>query len=415
MDGAALRSAVMSQFRGTLPTSVGVAVSGGGDSVALLYLLKECLTERGVRLAAATVDHGLRDEAAQEADFVAELCKSLGITHTTLKWEGKSSKGNLMDQARRARYRLLSEWAKSQEIKALALGHTADDQAETFIMRLGRASGVSGLAAMPVTRTLNGVTLIRPILQISRRDLRTYLDGHRIAWIEDPTNEDESFERVRVRKAMQALEPLGLTVPVLSRVAGHMNRAKEALDWYSFVAAKDVAEVIAGAVVFDIRKLRILPKEIARQLVARALVWVGRSEYTPRQSAMEDAIEAIWAMRSMTLNGCHIKFMSGRAWICREYECVRRNTSAVVSVWDGRWKMLGESAPHFEVRATGSLGLKICTDWRSFGLPRDLQMACPSVWHGDTLVSAPFAGYANGWTAELEFGSEEFFATLLTH
>lgn len=415
MECAELIAAVRAQFHGTLPDRVAVAVSGGSDSVALLHLLHHCLGDEGVSICAATVDHGLRPEAQTEARQVANVCRELHVDHSILVWHGEKSGGNLQDQARRARYELLTDWAKSSGASVLAVGHTADDQAETFLMRLARGSGVSGLAAMPPRRTVNGVTLIRPLLNVRRHDLRSYLRKRSIQWIDDPSNADERFERVRVRNALESLEPLGLTVPVLAKVASHMKRARDALDWYSFVAAKDIAHIRAGAVSFDARGFRIQPEEISRRLVVRAVSWVGRTEYAPRQTAIDEALTAIRDSTSATLNGCRILTRAGQIWIFRELERVRTLSVPVGETWDGRWRLFGPAAEGMQIGALGQGGLTQCPNWRDSGLPWELLCASPGVWLGDELQAAPAAGMANGWRAELEFGAEEFFATLLSH
>jgi tRNA(Ile)-lysidine synthase len=121
-----------------LPERLGIAVSGGGDSIALMHLLHRIASDEGVALFAATVDHGLRAESADEARTVAKQAAALGIPHDTLRWQGWDGAGNLQDHARQARYALLKEWAKRNDISAIALGHPADDQAETLLMRLAR-------------------------------------------------------------------------------------------------------------------------------------------------------------------------------------------------------------------------------------------------------------------------------------
>ncbi|MGR3677522.1 MAG: tRNA lysidine(34) synthetase TilS [Paracoccaceae bacterium] len=416
MEDADLHSAARSQFRGELPSRLGVAVSGGGDSVALLHILLTSLKDEPVEIFAATVDHGLRPESHREAKQVATLCDQLGIEHTTLRWQNWDGQGNLQDQARRARYQLLTDWAKTCGIPVLALGHTADDQAETVLMRLARASGVSGLAAMPVRRTENGVMLFRPLLGVTRAELRSYLKRRGQSWVDDPSNDDTGYERIRMRQAFDVLEPLGLSVPVLARVADNMSRAREALDWYTFLAARELVEIRGGAVTFDIRCFRTHPNEISRRLLIRALSWVGATGYAPRQQPVEEALEAIRNARSYTLNGCRIVCRGGRAWICRELQAVREKVERPGLLWDQRWILHGGRADCKEtVGVLGQEGLLQCPNWRDQGLPREVLLATPALWRGDTLVSAPLAGYGNGWTAELEIGDEEFFASLLSH
>ncbi len=413
---ADILSVVRSQFPAEPPSRLGVAVSGGGDSIALLHILTRCFEPGQVALFAATVDHGLRPEAASEAAFVADFCASLGLPHTTLRWRDSAATGNLQDQARRARYDLMAEWAKSQQIATLALGHTANDQAETVLMRLARASGVTGLAAMPVRRCLHGITLLRPMLDVSRADLRDYLVRADVAWVDDPSNDDETFDRIKARRALKALSDLGVTVQGLTQVARNMAQARDALDWYSFLAAREVAQVSGGDLVLDLRKFRTLPEEIARRLMVQAIHWISGSEYPPRRAAMEGFLTSIRQGRSATLNGCRAVRFDGAVCVFREYNAVRSLCSAPDEIWDGRWRLHHPNrADGSDVRALGRGGLAQCPDWRTLGRPHAALISSPSVWSGDTLVSAPLAGWPNGWTAELLAGDEDFYAGLLSH
>lgn len=406
---------VRNAFGSAPPARLGVAVSGGGDSIALLHILSRCFEPGRVALFAVTVDHGLRPEAAQEALSVQTFSTSLLVPHTTLRWQTPDPSGNLQERAREARYRLISTWAKTQDIAVLAVGHTADDQAETVLMRLARSSGVDGLAAMPLNRTLFGMTLIRPLLGLTRQELRDYLNAHGIDWVEDPSNQDTSFERVRIREALTHLAPLGLTPQALSDVARNMTRAREALDWYSFLAARDIAVVDGGDVLFDLRQFRALPEEIARRLLVRSVSWIGGSVHGPRRVPLGLALESIRSGRSSTLGGCNVLRHDKHVWISREHNAVQSLRCGVDEVWDGRWQMIGPVRDGLEVRALGRDGLNECTDWRSTGRPLASLIASPAVWQDDQLISAPLAGKEAGWRAQLIAGDEEFFATLISH
>lgn len=137
------------------------------------------------------------------------LCQGLGVSHDVLVWTGWNGAGNLQDQARRARYGLLTDWAVRRGVSAIALGHTADDQAETLLMRLGRAAGVTGLAGMAARRDQGGIEVLRPMLSITRVRLRAYLSKGGKSWVEDPSNHDERFDRIRARHALDGLVPWG--------------------------------------------------------------------------------------------------------------------------------------------------------------------------------------------------------------
>ena len=412
---ADILSKVRAQFHSAPPARLGIAVSGGGDSIALLHILAHCFDPGQVELFAATVDHGLRSEAAEEARQAGALAETLDIPHEILKWQGWDGTGNLQDQARRARYRLLADWAKANSIAVIALGHTADDQAETVLMRLIRSAGVTGLAAMPVRRTIHGVTIFRPLLGITREELRAYLREKGIGWADDPSNDDMRFDRIKARRALEVLEPLGLTARALAGVAQNMGQAREALDWYTFLAARDIATIIGGDVVLDLHKFRALPDEIARRLFSRALCWISGAEYAPRRAALSEALISVRMGKSATLCGCRVLRQERRIWICREFNAVRRVHAACDSVWDGRWHLAGGDTRGCELRPLGQRGLMLNPHWRETGCPNAALAASPSVWRGDELVAAPLAGMANGWSAELVGGSEEFFTSLLSH
>ncbi|MFV1462605.1 MULTISPECIES: tRNA lysidine(34) synthetase TilS [unclassified Phaeobacter] len=409
---------VQEQFRSALPERLGVAVSGGGDSMALMYALHECFADLGVEICVATVDHGLRASSGEEAQMVADVAAKLGLAHDILQWVDRPSAqqaGNLQEQARNARYTLLTAWAQLNDIPVVALGHTADDQAETLLMRLGRSSGVSGLAAMPRSRAIEGITLLRPLLEVTREELRGYLRERGGQWVEDPSNEDLRFERVRVRQAMDALAPLGLTVQRLAAVARNMGAAREALDWYTFLAARDMAEVRDGAIVIDQRQFRTLPDEIAHRLLVRSVQWVSGAVHPPRREPMVQAREAVRRGGSFTLGGCRMITRKQRTWVCREYNPVADEMTRPGRLWDGRWRVFGGEVKDHEVRALGSDGLQHCPDWRSAEVPGEVLHATPAVWRGGELVAAPLAEFGNGWSAELVQNSEEFFTALLSH
>lgn len=205
---------------------LGVAVSGGPDSLALLLLAHGALPGR---IAAASVDHGLRAQSGAEAVLTGDVCRTLDVPHTVLKVE--VSAGNVQAQARSARYSALAGWAEREELAALATGHHADDQAETLLLRLTRGSGVAGLAGVRVRGLVPGsaVPLLRPVLEFRRAELAAVVAAAGIAAAQDPSNQDDKFDRARLRKALAAAD--WLDVPALAASASHLADADAALDW----------------------------------------------------------------------------------------------------------------------------------------------------------------------------------------
>lgn len=204
---------------------LGIAFSGGPDSLALLLLAN---ASRAGRVEAATVDHGLRAESGKEASVAGSICAKLGIPHETLRVT--VSPGNVQTQARNARYAALADWAERRGIKAVATAHHADDQAETFLMRANRGSGLSGLAGIRNLTALPNslIPLCRPLLGWRRAELADIVRQSGFEPVCDPSNDDDRFDRVRVRKALAGSNLID--VVGLARSAAHLARMEDAVD-----------------------------------------------------------------------------------------------------------------------------------------------------------------------------------------
>lgn len=368
--------------------TVGVALSGGGDSTALLHL---CL-RAGLRVEAVTVDHRLRPESADEAVSVGAMCAALAVRHEIRIWEHGVVPGNLMDQARRARIGLIADWARSRGIGVVALGHSRDDVAETFLMGLGRAAGLGGLSGLRRDWEDGGVRFHRPLLDAGREELRAWLRSQGIAWVDDPTNENDRFARTRARKALVALGPLGISAERLATVAGNLARVQDALA-EQVAAARCSVEERAGALRFD-AGLWSAPAEVQRQVMGAALTWLSGADYVPRAAEVERMRAALATGRDATLAGCRAR----RGWLMREPRAVG-GPRPVGQVWDGRWLVEG---PVAEVRALAAEGMRQLKDWRKAGLPREVLLVTPGIWQGETLLAAPAAGLSAEWQARLQ-------------
>ena len=379
--------------------------------MALLLLA----VDAGQQVRAVTVDHGLRPEAAAEAAWVGRLCAGLGVPHDTLHWQGWTGVGNLQDQARRARLSLIADWAMAAGLGAVALGHTQDDQAETVLMRLARRAGVDGLSAMSDRRRAQGMTWLRPLLSVSRDDLRAFLRARGQEWIDDPSNDALRFDRVKARRALTALAPLGLTAAVLAGVADQMRTARSALDHQTEASARQIARIEGGDVVMDRAGFEGLPAEIRRRLLVGALGWIGSADYGPRAASVQVLLTAVAAGRGGTLAGCRVTLRPSTLRVAREWQVVRGMVAAPGQLWDRRWIVTGTDSNGLDVKALGEAGLAMVADWRKSGLPRASLLASPSVWRAGALIAAPLARDAPGWTARLAGGEDGYFLSLLSH
>lgn len=385
-------------------------MSGGGDSLALLYLA----IEAGCDVAVATVDHGLRAESGAEAAEVAQVCAGLGVAHEVLHWHW-DGQGNLQDAARRGRYGLLADWARRRGLRTVALGHTEDDIAETFLMRLARDAGVDGLAAMAARRDVEGVVFLRPLLAASRADLRGWLLGRGLPWADDPSNDNDRFDRVRARRALAAMAEVGAGGAEIAALAAKMADVRAALEAATADAAARTLRIDRGDVIIDMDGFAALTAEIRRRLLLAAVMWIGSAEYGPRGAEMERFVAAALAGRVATLAGCKTSHARGRMRLTREWRAVASLECPAGDLWDGRWRMSGPDLGDFTVGALGEVGLALCGNWRLSAMPRASLLASPAVWRGDDLIAAPLAGFGQGWAATCHAPKGPLGAAPLSH
>ena len=289
-----------------------LAVSGGPDSTALLVLAARWRRARkfgrnksGPKLFAATVDHGLRPQAKDEARAVSRLARALGVPHRILRWKGKKPATGIQEAARAARYRLLADFAYAAGADHIVTAHTLNDQAETVLMRMSRGSGMSGLGGMrkatplwtspcparaaprdnPHPSLLRGrdkgwghVLLMRPLIDIPKARLIATLEREKIAFSEDVSNRDPRFARARLREIMPALAGEGLDARRLADFARRLRRADAALETAVDAAAKNLSRwpwEMEGPIAFDRDEFLNIPAELGLRLLGRAVGHAG--------------------------------------------------------------------------------------------------------------------------------------------
>lgn len=372
--------------------SLGVAVSGGSDSMAMLHLLARVAPQTGWALKVVTVDHRLRPEAAEEAAFVGRVCAALSIPHDVMVWDHGAIQGNLMQAAREARYGLLADWAKRAGVDLVTLAHTADDQAETFLMGLSRAAGLDGLAGMRDEFVRAGMLFRRPFLQQFRAELRAYLTRHNLDWIDDPSNDNDRFTRVKARRAIKALAPLGITVDRLSGVVHNLSMALSVVQDAVAKSARAIVIETAGALQIERKAFRNLHPEIRRRLLIAIVRWISGAPHPPRETKLAALGLALDLGRDATLGGVRFRWQGETCWVSREARACGGPVAAG-QLWDGRWQVEGQGA---ELRALGAAGLRQCPDWRAIGLPRQVLEVTPGLWRGAVLIAAPCAGLGQG-------------------
>ena len=355
------------------------------------------------RLLIFTIDHGLRSEAADEIAQVAAQASKLGLKHIVAHWKWDGS-GNLQAAARAGRWAALRALADEHEVGSLWMGHTQDDQIETFMMRLARGSGVDGLTAMQVSTQRDGLTIFRPLLKMNRADLRAWLTQHDIPWCDDSSNEDTRFDRVRARQMFAHLNDLGLTAKRVLQTIDHVQAARVTL----LQSARDFVtqniRQVSGDLLIGSEALALQKADAPRRVMAEAIRWVGGHTFKPRFEQLLDAVRRVQTGETTTLGGCIlVPDKDSTIRLTRETAATLPITLSVPQdhvVWDQRWHLSGPMRDGMTVKSLGE-GIQDCPDWRQSVLPRVSLLATPAVWYGKDLVAAPLAGLSNGWTAQI--------------
>jgi tRNA(Ile)-lysidine synthase len=383
---------------------IALAVSGGPDSLALLYLFARWrqLTLPNLPTLILTVDHTLRASSADEAVQVAHAAHELGLPHETLIWQGAKPATGIARAARDARYRLLCERLAREKFsrRALLTAHTQDDQAETVLMRLARGSGVGGLSGMKPERQMQGfdITLMRPLLTVPKQRLEATLAALGKSWVTDPTNTDLSYERPRLRASARLRHEAGLTDAALSLSASRLARADAALSMATDALARACARSVPGlSITIDRSILTAAPLELQVRLVNRAVCYSGGTHKPPRLSEIERLVE--WLSNNVaacTLGGCRIAKTAATIVVTRE---VGRTglpmctlAPGISAIWDNRFIVaLAPSSPVIctvrGLTAAEWAKLRVLDDKNT--IPALIALTMPSFWVGSTCVALP--------------------------
>ena len=432
-------------FPGSLPAGMRPPAWLGPD-VSRRHLVDE---DGWPPVIVLTVDHGLRPEAAAEARFVAGEARALGLPHATLLWEGEKPTTGVQEKARAARYRLMAESIEAEAWTFLAAGdgtfgtnalanpsvsrclvtaHHREDQVETFLMRMARGSGVDGLAGImsaTATRLPAGqfrrvdrfVSVSRPLLEVPRSRLEATLRALGKRAVEDPSNADTTFERIRLRRALPALAAIGLTPHGLALSARRLARARMGLGSVAHAAARSLMQTHEGILAeIELAKLLQQPGEIRLRILRIALATHSGHEEMPDLAAVEDLQRSLIALRGarrlppleaiakrQTLAGCVVDVEAGRLRIWREAGRMPLPRLALepgtTTQWDRRFLIssMPDVGPDLEIAALGEAGWRLVAPFVGSALdayPRPALLVMPAIWNGEDLVAVPFLDLA---------------------
>ena len=360
---------------------VALAVSGGSDSTAMMHLtaMWARANHPGLTLSVLTVDHGLRPEAAAEAALVAQWAEELGLRHHVLHWTANPKPTTaLQARARTARYGLMAEWCQSHDATVLLTAHTLDDQAETVLMRLSRTTSPESLAGIRPAGSWDGLPLLRPLLRAKRQALRDWLAGLGQPWIDDPSNEDDRFERVRARRSLAGMSPEASAR--LAVLAERSTRAAELLErsarrWL----ALSLQEHEAGICHVAEGDFQDLPAALQERILAIIIARYGGRQAPPEAEELRRMAE--WASGApgpvrCTLGGALLGRRKTGFWVTREAARIAAAPQTVPEtgklLWDNRFLVTAQ--PGAMVTPTASRKVQALP-----GVPVYAQRACPWV------------------------------------
>jgi tRNA(Ile)-lysidine synthase len=416
-DGAGLPPLTDAEFAGAMarlgPFEPGpmlaVAVSGGADSLALTLLADRWVRARGGSLAALTVDHRLRPEATDEAVSVGRALAARGIDHQVLVWHGPYPRHDVQAAARDARYRLLGDWCRRRGALHLLTAHHQDDQAETLLLRLGRGSGLAGLAGMAPVVEDRHFRLLRPLLDMPSARLRATLEKFEQGWIEDPSNRNPAFARARLRAQRGDLAASGLTAARLAETCRHLARARRVLERLTEQALiRAVTVHPAGFALVDPAPLAAADEEIGLRALAALIAAIGAEAYPPRFERLQRLAQSLFAgelVGGRTLGGCHIRPYRGQFLVARELAATAPPAELPGDgselLWDNRFlARRANGAAAQPGLCIGALGIDGAASMRAIvpagtahHLPGIVRLSLPAFRQDSTLLAVPHLGW----------------------
>ena len=322
--------------------NIGIAISGGPDSIALSLLLNKFKNKYSYKLIAFTVDHQLRKKSSQEAEDVKNLMEELCIKHITLKWQNSKPSTKILELARIARYNLLAESSNINKINIMMLGHHLDDQIETFIIRLEANSGLNGLACMrdfsKIKTDFGNLNILRPLLSFQKKDLINICKEKKIKWNEDPTNNNIKYKRVRVRKI---LLNSNLHKDFIS-VIDIYNKLKFNFDnMLMYIIKKHIIFNETGICQIDQKKFQKLPNLIKEKILIILIKIIGGKKYPRKTSNIKNLINKLSKKEKIyaTIGGVYIIKSKNKITLFRQFDSTLKNIPIKSRniIWDRRF------------------------------------------------------------------------------
>ncbi|MCF6302809.1 MAG: tRNA lysidine(34) synthetase TilS [Devosiaceae bacterium] len=360
---------------------IALAVSGGSDSLGLMVLVSHWVRGQAPSpdVYVYSLNHGLRAEAAAECQMVGEVARDLGFTFRDLLWRGKKPTSGFQAAARAARYRLIAKAMRQDNVGVVLSGHHIEDQAETVLMRISSGSGLHGVRGMDAFSNMEGVEIFRPLLDVRPHELSNVLSSVGLKGVQDPSNSDEKYERVRWRKALLRLNELGLNSSRLSKFSKRMARADHALEQICdklFVSHVNADQF--GVLDIEQNVFFSQPDELALRLLSR-MIFSGSGGRGSGELAQLEKLVSDLADQSFspcTIAKCSVVKRQDRIFVFREAGRIEGGNLVVRSgktiVWDQRFRIINGSEEDIRVRSAGEFSRRDYS--RCFSLDAPMNM-----------------------------------------
>ena len=393
-----------------IDSKIAIAVSGGVDSMVLMNLAKESdfLNDKNVFIL--VVDHGLRAESKQEAKFVKNEAKKLGFPTRILKWKGSKPNKRIQEEARNKRYSLLINFCRENNINNLYLAHHLDDQIETFLFRMFRGSGLQGLTSFSSSYERNGLTLIRPLIDTPKSELISYARRKKINWVEDPSNKNQKYDRVKLRKVLPLIYKEGFDKKVFLKSVKKLRLANQALDQITKEFVLQYVIINKNISVFIKQELFLTaPEDVQLRVLQNTIrIFSGERYYSPNYLKILNLMN--WArndndISAKTLGGTIFRKRKGGLILYKEVKKLNEIKPIKLSkskyrAWDNRFLIKINKSVKGEISYLGNEGVKILKSKKILGkkgfngIPLTALYSIPAMWDGKRLISAPFFDYS---------------------
>ena len=393
-----------------IDSKIAIAVSGGVDSMVLMNLAKESdfLNDKNVFIL--VVDHGLRAESKQEAKFVKNEAKKLGFPTRILKWKGSKPNKRIQEEARNKRYSLLINFCRENNINNLYLAHHLDDQIETFLFRMFRGSGLQGLTSFSSSYERNGLTLIRPLIDTPKSELISYARRKKINWVEDPSNENQKYDRVKLRKVLPLIYKEGFDKKVFLKSVKKLRLANQALDQITKEFVLKYVTINKNISIFINQELFLTaPEDVQLRVLQNTIrIFSGERYYSPDYLKILNLMN--WArsdndISAKTLGGTIFRKRKGGIILYKEVKKLNeikpiKLSKSKYTAWDNRFLIKINKSVKGEISYLGNEGVKILKSKKILGkkgfngIPLTALYSIPAMWDGKRLISAPFFDYS---------------------